>query len=193
MNPPEPTASSFLSGQAPPEVQLLFYAAMSAGSLTFGMTGAMTERSWFYGISFGLTTSFFAFFLAQFSLWELWLFWIPKQVERLGWVLAKFAASVLLLTCVFGVATALLRTPYDTVFANNLREVGRADLHYVWHFLDAIPLLKIPQTLNWRDPLTLESHAAGAGLLAYQLLIVLPVVTTVTALIKRSSDPQSRK
>ena len=47
---------------------------------------------------------------------------------------------------------------------------------YLWHFLNAIPFLKVNETLRWREPLTYESGWIGLALLVFKLLVILPVI-----------------
>jgi hypothetical protein len=47
---------------------------------------------------------------------------------------------------------------------------------YFWHFLEAIPLLKVNQTLHYKAPLTYNGAAVGWLLLAFQLMVILPVI-----------------
>jgi hypothetical protein len=46
---------------------------------------------------------------------------------------------------------------------------------YAWHFLQAIPLLKVNETLNYKAPLTYSGAGVGWLLLMFQLMVILPV------------------
>jgi hypothetical protein len=61
--------------------------------------------------------------------------------------------------------------------------------YYLWNFVDAIPVLEVPKTLNWAEPVTFTDHASGAMLLAYKILIVIPFVALITALWRRLQWP----
>lgn len=47
---------------------------------------------------------------------------------------------------------------------------------YLWHFLDAVPLLEVNKTLHWMEPLTYQSGWIGFALLVFKLLVILPVI-----------------
>lgn len=47
---------------------------------------------------------------------------------------------------------------------------------YFWHFMEAIPLLKLNETLRNKAPLTYDGAAVGSLLLAFQLMVILPVI-----------------
>jgi hypothetical protein len=47
---------------------------------------------------------------------------------------------------------------------------------YSWHFLHAVPLLKVNETLHWKEPLTYESGWVGLILLLFQLTVIVPVI-----------------
>lgn len=55
--------------------------------------------------------------------------------------------------------------------------VGRLRDFYVWHFLDAIPLLKINQTLRWEIQLSYASSAVGFIVLLFKVAVILPVIS----------------
>jgi hypothetical protein len=46
---------------------------------------------------------------------------------------------------------------------------------YVWSLADAVPILKVPETLNWDPQLTFPTLAGGALVLAYKVVLVLPL------------------
>jgi hypothetical protein len=47
---------------------------------------------------------------------------------------------------------------------------------YTWHFLEAVPLLKVNETLGWKTPLTYESALVGLVLLLFKLAVIVPVI-----------------
>jgi hypothetical protein len=57
---------------------------------------------------------------------------------------------------------------------------------FVWSFADAIPFLKVPETLNWTPHLKLTTASGGALLLAYKVMLLLPVVQLITLALARS-------
>lgn len=48
---------------------------------------------------------------------------------------------------------------------------------FVWHFLDAVPLLKINETLNWKMQLAYASSAVGFIVLLFKIAVIIPVIS----------------
>jgi hypothetical protein len=57
---------------------------------------------------------------------------------------------------------------------------------FAWNFADAVPVLKVPETLHWKPELELTSVTGGALVLAYKLLLVLPLVQLAAIALSRS-------
>jgi hypothetical protein len=60
---------------------------------------------------------------------------------------------------------------------------------YAWHLLDAIPVVEVPQTLNWNVTTRLTDHLGGALLLVFKLLVILPLVAVTLNLITTLRKP----
>jgi hypothetical protein len=70
--------------------------------------------------------------------------------------------------------------------------LGLVEQYYAWYLADALPILELPKTLNWDQPFTLGDHQAGQLLLAYKLLVTLPIPGSIAYLIntpKRDAQP----
>jgi len=48
---------------------------------------------------------------------------------------------------------------------------------FVWHFLDAVPLLKINTTLNWKIQVSYTSSAVGFIVLLFKIVVIIPVIS----------------
>jgi hypothetical protein len=57
---------------------------------------------------------------------------------------------------------------------------------FAWNFADAVPVLKVPETLHWKPELELTSMTGGALVLAYKLLLVLPLVQLAAIALTRT-------
>lgn len=55
-------------------------------------------------------------------------------------------------------------------------DVSRIQDLYLWHFLDSIPGMKIPETLHWQVPFQYEDGLSGFLLLAFKLVVIIPVI-----------------
>jgi hypothetical protein len=60
---------------------------------------------------------------------------------------------------------------------------------YSWHFLEALPVLKVNETLHWKAPLTYESHLVGLVVLLFQLIVIVPVIATFAWYWKQVAKP----
>jgi hypothetical protein len=47
---------------------------------------------------------------------------------------------------------------------------------YFWHFLDAVPVFKITDTLLWKEPLIYDSSWIGLLLLFFKIIVISPIV-----------------
>jgi hypothetical protein len=71
--------------------------------------------------------------------------------------------------------------------------VDAAYSYYLWHLADAIPLLKVPKTLNWQlsHPFTDSYH--GALALIYTVLVIVPLIFAATQMIREwTADPEPK-
>ena len=49
----------------------------------------------------------------------------------------------------------------------------------LWHLLDAIPGLKVPDTIKWEAPLTYQHAGAGWLVLLFRVMVIMPVVSGI--------------
>ena len=47
---------------------------------------------------------------------------------------------------------------------------------YIWHFLEAIPLLEVNKTLRWEEPLKYTKVGVGWMLLLFKITVIIPVI-----------------
>jgi hypothetical protein len=64
---------------------------------------------------------------------------------------------------------------------------------FLWHFLDAVPLLKVNETLHWSEPLTYTSPAVGSILLMFKITVIVPVTAAFVAYWKRDSEASPKE
>ena len=55
---------------------------------------------------------------------------------------------------------------------------------YVWHFFKLVPLVKLNETLKWKEPLCYTQPGVGFLILLFQALVVLPCINTVRFYLK---------
>jgi hypothetical protein len=79
-------------------------------------------------------------------------------------------------------ASTRARTARTSMMGGTADEVtpGSISNFFRWHFLDAVPLLKVNETLGWRPPLTYDSFSVGCMLLLFKAVVILPVIGAFT-------------
>lgn len=75
----------------------------------------------------------------------------------------------------FGTVTLLLMRAGAIVLEGSPERVFD---FYLWHFLDAVPLLHINETLLWNQPMIYRQTGVGWLLLTFKAAIILPVIAT---------------
>ena len=97
-----------------------------------------------------------------------------RRVRPLTEVLLTSVAVWFVLTAPFAFGTYLI----DGELADGTRmdRYFEAISLYAWHAADVLPFVKATDTLKWDEPLRDYSHATGALLLLYKLLVLAPVV-----------------
>lgn len=135
----------------------------------------------------------FLFLWGIFLVVALWLIATRRNRERLfRWLervgmLAPFVYcfNLLLISVIFfGTVSYLLAGPEGLEFTNLAGEtLNRNDLSvnkfldfFMWHFFDAIPLLKINETLHLKEQLTYESPSVGLIVLLFKIGVIIPVI-----------------
>jgi hypothetical protein len=92
----------------------------------------------------------------------------------------------------FGGLAFMLHDPATPLFLPAARsEVNQGALgdFLLWHLLDAIPGLKVPETIKWAAPLTYERAGAGWLLLLFKVMVIVPVLSGIGHYIKEEGMP----
>lgn len=61
--------------------------------------------------------------------------------------------------------------------------------YYLWHLASSVPLLEIPSTLNWELRYTFTDHVHGALLLAYKVVVIVPLLSLAAYVVARWIRP----
>lgn len=85
----------------------------------------------------------------------------------------------------FGTVSFILADSDQIAFANlNGEKLASSDLavekmldFFLWHFLDAVPLLKINETLRWKMQISYTSGSVGFIVLFFKIVVILPVIS----------------
>jgi hypothetical protein len=59
---------------------------------------------------------------------------------------------------------------------------------YTWHFLESIPLFKVNETLQLKEPLVYRGAAAGWLVVAFKVAVILPLIQAIRSYWKLRSD-----
>jgi hypothetical protein len=93
----------------------------------------------------------------------------------LGYSLSLVAIAVRF----FAVTTLLLyqsgQVTLRTVTASYVSLESLTDF-FTWHALKAIPLIEIPETLKWTEPLAYDAGIVGLMLLVFKITVILPAI-----------------
>src|SRR5262245_13349131 len=97
---------------------------------------------------------------------------------------AAYSFQVLMLACLFfsSVTFVLVQSNLMSMTGGSADAVtpGSISDFFLWHFLDAVPLLEVTETLGWRPPLTYDSFSVGCMLLLFKTVVILPVIGAFT-------------
>lgn len=179
-----------------------------------------TAKEWLWvGALLGLTA--LAVWVTGF--YERWLFWRTHEERALTMLSATVVALLLLVESFTAISAILVQEGkvaasgmfYQLSDAAQKRAEEQAalkggstskflfpsdaDLYqemerfYFWKLLDAVPAVKIPETLNWDKPaVELTDKLGGSLVLVFKILVVLPVVRVGVQLWKRSQADGER-
>lgn len=93
-----------------------------------------------------------------------------------AFVLAELAIVLFATTAFVMADRELIR--FDTTRARGGAITEPADTldFFTWQMLDAIPALKIPQTLRWNEPLSYNDGRVGLLVIAFKVIAITPIV-----------------
>ncbi len=71
--------------------------------------------------------------------------------------------------------------------ASHAPSLGRFGAVYLYHFANMIPLVSIPQTARWAEPIARGHVGLGVMVLTFEVLIIIPLIAVAKAVWKQSS------
>ena len=111
-----------------------------------------------------------------------------RRVRPLTEVLLTSVAVWFVLTAPFAFGTYLIDGEPSGADGTRMDHYFEAIGLYAWHAADVLPFVKATDTLQWDEPLRDYSHATGALLLLYKLLVLAPVVAAAQAVGLRTAN-----
>jgi hypothetical protein len=114
----------------------------------------------------------------------------PDRVEAWG-AIALYVNFVVVAMGCFASIAFLLHGLTPPLFLPATRPVEHGSLadFLLWHLLDAVPGLKVPETIGWKAPLTYERSGAGWLLLLFKVMVIVPVVSGIGRYLKDDRPP----
>ena len=85
----------------------------------------------------------------------------------------------------------LIKTVPDFAVSDDC--IVRFSAFYIWHFLDAIPLLKIPQTMQWTAPHQYTEVFSGFMLLLFKVGVIFPFIKAYGLWLKNRKKKEAEK
>jgi hypothetical protein len=106
-----------------------------------------------------------------------------------------FLFSVLLATATFSTLSGVLYQHCWIVPAGPALDPSRLASSfrngYFWQLAKAVPILEIPETLNWKAPWVMSDPLGGALMLLYKIVVIVPLVQVAALLLKQRSAGSS--
>jgi hypothetical protein len=139
-----------------------------------------------------------AFFSAAVVIgFEYWKYWLvrplPSRTTRV--LLIELFACFAMLTSFISILLAALYQAHVVGAKGNLNLTSAfqaGNLACLWHFLDLVPVLKVPETLNWKLTHPFTGLSAGLLMLVYELLVAIPVIAVGTELVGRARGARAK-
>jgi hypothetical protein len=139
--------------------------------------------------------------IAYTRFWRQWLPWRQRERTSIPVIIVETFVALMMLVVLFsGLESLLIAKGY----IETREEVGghptpKLEAFHAWQFLDAVPGLKITETVNWERPKYAASsqtatsqYVSGALLLVFKLLVILPVLAAGKDIWDEHKRSQSR-
>lgn len=129
-------------------------------------------------IAWGVLLSF-AIWLVSTEQKRLWLFrW--AEARKIGrFTPIAYTFNLLMIAIIFFASITYLsahnrisraQEPDKPVTVDSIQDF------YLWHFLEAVPLLRVNDTIGWKPPMKHEGHLVGWILLLFKLAVIIPII-----------------
>lgn len=130
-----------------------------------------------------LAGNVFALLLAGASLGVLaWIYWLIQvdSEDPKPYVVALLSsfATVGVCTAAFsGLTVTLWREEFFvTGPTSRTPDLWSVNAYYLWHLVDALPVLGVTEALHWEQPVIFTDSWSGVLLLAFKVLLLIPMV-----------------
>jgi hypothetical protein len=182
----------------------VFATAITGAALVVAGTGLVLYRIFQLPIGWIVAGVLVVLVGVLMRVWGLGRLWLTRDVRRivkevndgrdrssrayLTYSFAVAAAGIFAaLLAAFAVFTAALQAEglvTEKPPANAEDFVWTSLSFYGWNLLNAMPALKVPQTLNWAQPTKLTDYLGGSILLIFKIVVIFPLFALAIALIR---------
>ena len=86
-----------------------------------------------------------------------------------------------MLTVAFSGITAVLEARDYVQIKPDVKNqsIWKMENHYAREFWNSVPELEIPRTIYWKEPFQVTNTGGGLILIAYKLLVIIPVLAAI--------------
>jgi len=109
---------------------------------------------------------------------------------------AVYSFQILMLACLFFSTVSFIMVQHGLLTLTDVSgkgvTPGSISDFFLWHFLDAVPLVKVNETLNFKVPLTYETFSVGLILLVFKAVVIIPVIGAFTWYGTREDSEKSK-
>lgn len=108
------------------------------------------------------------------------------------WGLLLFVLPTVAFAAISGLLIHERMIGFKGVSANSSGLAYKTSETYLWQLADAVPVLKIPETLTWKPQLKFTTVTGGALVLCYKLLLIFQFAQLAAIMLARAFGDEAR-
>lgn len=115
-------------------------------------------------------------------VWSWWRSRLDPEDKR-PYAVAFLVGLITIGVCIeaFAGLTTVLWTHGPIAGSRDGPSLWGAELYFLWHLIDSVPLLAIPPTLQWSEPGGFLDQWSGSLALAFRVVVLLPAIQVLVA------------
>lgn len=134
--------------------------------------------------------------------YEPWKQLLFDKLKRLGWLLPLIFLTNFIMISVILFGSVSYLWSCGTEASCTLKGAKPAVVNYdlflswfLWHVTDAVPVIKIPKTLHWSEPVTFEDGPTwlGVWMVFFKIAVIVPGVGATTAYWKKRKEDKKQQ
>jgi hypothetical protein len=120
--------------------------------------------------------------LVALLLWAYWRVRLAKWDARSNAILALSVVTVAVTIEAFaGLIAVLGQRGVVRTGDGGTPSLLSSEVEFLWQFAHAVPILAIPDTLHWQEPLAFNDQIAGGVTLLFKIALIIPLARLVIA------------